>query len=356
MRLSSSRFALLPALWLLGCGPDPTPVPQPAAQLDPPPQGQGFQLKTGTFQVPVGSEKQDCFFFRMSELAETGGLEPDAPVYVHRVQIDQTEGSHHMNVFRVRTIVELDPANGLVQEGTNGQGECFDSPNWADWPLVANSQLDGNLDWTFPEGVANEFQPDEWLMLQTHYVNVTTQVTPSGEGNVRVNFWTMPKEEVKEQLGTLFATKQSIRVCKSNPTPSFDGTCQFGSSSPVNIIGANAHFHSRGKQFDMFSWDGTSIDPPASSARFYQSMTWDEPPMMVSPELHAVVPPGGGVWYSCGYQWQMPPQSLGCQGLDALDAQKADDCCYTFGPLVEAYEHCNIFVYYYPKSDNINCF
>ena len=48
--------------------------------------------------------------------------------------------------------------------------------------------------------------------------------------------------------------------------------------------------------------------------------------------------------------------SLGCDGLNALDKQGANDCCYTFGPIVEANEHCNIFVYYYPKSDNINCF
>jgi len=32
------------------------------------------------------------------------------------------------------------------------------------------------------------------------------------------------------------------------------------------------------------------------------------------------------------------------------------DCCYTFGPIVEKNEHCNAFVYYYPKQDNVNCF
>lgn len=351
------RIAMLvPVFALWGCGGDPTPTPEPAAQLEPPPQGEGFQLKTGTFEVPAGTEKQDCYFFRVRDLATDGGLGLTNPVYVHRVQIDQEDGSHHMNVFRVRTIVGLDPANGLVQEGTNGVGECFKSPNWADWPLVANSQIDGKLDWTFPEGVANEFEPDEWLMLQTHYVNATTQGTPSGEGNVRVNFWTMPKEKVTDQLGTLFATKQSIRVCKSNPAPSFDGTCQFGSKTAVNIIGANAHFHSRGKQFDMYSWDGKSVDPPPTADRFYHSNVWDEPPMLISPELNTVVPPNGGVWYTCSYQWHMPDASVGCGGLDALDEQGANDCCYTFGPQVEANEHCNIFVYYYPKSDNINCF
>jgi hypothetical protein len=356
MRIHRSILVLAAASLLIGCSDDPTPVPDQATQLDPPPAGEGFQLKTGTFEVPAGVEKQDCYFFRVSELAGAAGLDPSAPVYVNRVQIDQADGSHHMNVFRVRTTLGLDPNNGVVQEGENGVGECFKSPNWADWPLVANSQVDGKLDWTFPEGVANEFAPDEWLMLQTHYVNASTQDTPSGEGNVRVNFWTIPKETVTAQVGTLFATKQSIRVCKSNPTPSFDGTCQFKSQTPVNIIGANGHFHSRGKQFDMFAWDGMSIEPPPVSDRFYASNTWDEPPMLTSPQLNTLVPPGGGVWYTCGYQWQMPTEKLGCDGLDALDNQGANDCCYTFGPQVDANEHCNIFVYYYPKADDINCF
>jgi hypothetical protein len=338
-------------------GTDPvTPTPTPdEAQIDPPPAGQGFQMSTKIFEVPAGVEKQDCYFYKVSDLAKANGLDPTQPLYVHRVQISQRKGSHHMNVFRVRSIVGLDPANGAVQEGSNGVGECFKSANWADWPLVANSQLDGQQDWTYPDGVGNQFQPDEWLMLQTHYVNANSQGTPSGEGEVHVNFWTMPKEDVKAELGTLFATKQSIRVCASNPSPSFDGTCQFGSDKPVQIIGANGHFHSRGKQFDMYSWDGKSVDTPPESDHFYKSTAWDEPPMLISPELDRAVPAGGGVWFTCSYEWQMPDPSVGCDGLNAIDKEGADDCCYTFGPKVEQNEHCNIFVYYYPKADDIFC-
>ncbi|WP_284720726.1 hypothetical protein [Polyangium sorediatum] len=360
--MSAFRSLVLLALaapLFFACSSEPNPPPTPEADpahIDPPPQGQGFQIETNLFEVPAGVEKQDCYFFKVRDLAAANGLDPESPVYVNRVQIAQKDGSHHMNVFRVRSIVGLDPAKGAVQEGTDNVGECFKSANWADWPLVANSQIDGKLDWSFPEGVANEFMPDEWLMLQTHYVNASTQGTPSGEGKVNVNFWTIPKEKVTAQLGTLFATKQSIRVCASNPTPSFDGSCQFKSDKPVHIIGANGHFHSRGKQFDMFAWDGVSGEQPPMDKRFYSSQAWDEPPMLTSPELDLEVPANSGVFYTCSYQWQMPEASLGCDGLNALDKQGANDCCYTFGPIVEANEHCNIFVYYYPKADDINCF
>ena len=329
------------------------------AHLDPPPTGQGFQFGTPEFTVPSGVEEQDCYFFQVKDLATSGGLDPTQPVNLHHIQVAQRVGSHHMNIFLVKTIVNLDPAKGTVQKGQNGMGQCFVSSNWADWPLVANSQQEGDVDWTYPDGVANVFQPTDWLMLQTHYVNAATQQTPV-PAKVTVDFWTLPAAQVTAQLGTIFATKQSIRICESNPTPTFSGSCQINSPNPVTIIGANGHFHSRGTQFDMYTWDGTSTTTPPASQQFYQSLQWNEPPMLHSPQLTRTVPAMGGVWYTCSYQWQEPPTSIGCTGLDAFDMAKyptdTPDCCYDFGPQVDKNEHCNAFVYYYPKQDNVNCF
>lgn len=345
---------------VIGCSDDPTPAPADPAQLDPPPAGQGFQITTDAIQVAPGDEVQNCYFFKVRDLALAAGMADEA-VNLHRVQIAQTVGSHHMNVFLVKTRVGLDPDKGAVQTGLNGMGECFKSPNWADWPLLANSQIDGKLDWTFPDGVANVIGADEWIMLQSHYVNAATQKVED-IGNVRVNFWSIPKDQVKAEMGTVFATKQSIRVCQSNPTPSYSGSCTFNSPDPVHIIGANGHFHSRGSRFDMYAWDGMTADVPPDADRFYRSEAWDDPPMKISPELDLTVPAQAGVFYTCDYNWRQPEAAVGCKGLDDFDKTKymtpdADlDCCYTFGPIVEKNEHCNIFVYYYPKQDNVNCF
>mgnify|MGYP001287878174 FL=1 len=352
-RIVATAVALPVALLTLaGCPGDPdTRVPPDPSTLQAPLKGQGFQFRTPLFQVAAGEEVQDCYFFKVGDLAKQGGLPENEPVNLHRIQMVQRAGSHHMNLFRVRTIKGLDPNAGPVSRGLNGQGECFKSPNWSDWPLIANTQTDGEVDWTFPEGVANVFQPDEWIMLQTHYVNASSQKTPD-DAEVAVNWYTIPKEKVVHQMGTLFATKQSIRVCKSNPTPEFSGTCQFKNmSQPVNIIGANGHFHGRGKSFEMFAWDGTSIAKPPESARFYKSESWDEPPMLRSPELDLEVKPGSGVFFTCSYQWQPPPDEIGgCKALDDADVSAEKDCCYTFGPIVEKNEHCNIFVYYWPQQ------
>lgn len=352
-RLLVATFAAIPMMAVLAGCPAPFEDGDPAtndpSSLRAPLRGEGFQFRTGLFSVAPGDEVQDCYFYKLSELAKLGGLPENEPINMHRVRMVQREGSHHMNIFRVRTVTGLGPDGGRVQRGKNGQGECFKSPNWADWPLVANTQQDGAVDWTFPEGVANVFQPNEWIMLQTHYVNASSQKTPD-TAEVAVNFYTMKKEDVKHELGTLFATKQSIRVCRNNPTPSFSGTCQFNGNDPVNIIGANGHFHSRGRQFEMYTWDGTSIAQPPDSARFYQSKQWDDPPMLRSPELNLPVQPKSGVFFTCGYQWTPPADTVGCQGLDAVDKSPDKDCCYTFGPIVEKNEHCNVFVYYWPKQ------
>lgn len=366
MKTPRTLLALL-ALTAIGCtatppnpNPDPTPDPtQDPSYLPSVPQGLGFQFQTNETQVDQGVEEQDCYFFKVGDLAVANGLPAGSDFNLHRVQIAQRPGSHHMNIFRVRTIVGLDPAKGIFQPNSGGTGPCFNSSNWADWPLLANTQQEGTIDWEYPEGVANVLQSDEWLMLQTHYVNATTQKTPTDYGRVTVNFWAIPTEQVKYQIGTIFATKQSIRVCTKNPTPTFEGTCQINSPTPVQIIGANGHFHSRGREFGIYAWDGQSLERPDESQRFYTSTAWDDPPMLHSPDLNLTVPAYAGIWYTCSYEWT--PPAVGCQALDNFDKTKYGtpdrllDCCYTFGPQVDQNEHCNAFVYYYPKQDDVNC-
>jgi hypothetical protein len=372
MRFSS----IAPALALCGavaavssaCGSSDTTTNPFAVELPPPPPGQGFQMATNDISVASGTEEQDCYFYKVSDLLKGAGMDPTKPLNLHHVQVSQRDGSHHMNIFRVRTIVNLDPAKGAIQTGTNGQGECFKSGNWSDWPLIANSQKGGALDWTFPDGVYNPLQPDEWLMLQTHWVNASTQTTPTAYGRVKVNFWDIPAGMTPtDKMGTLFATKQSIRICQSNPTPEFESSCQIKAADPtkpIHIIGANGHFHSRGRTFDMYTWDGTSTTTPDASSMFYSSTDWAEPKMLTSVSqpnpLDVTVQANGGVWYSCSYQWEPPDPTIGCDGLNAADQIKypalTPDCCYDFGPIVEKNEHCNAFVYYYPASDNVTCF
>jgi hypothetical protein len=321
------RLAFLALLMAMGCGGTPT-----MQLLAPPPAGQGFQFAVPKFDVPAGDEIQSCYFF-----AVPGATGSD--VWVDRFTIAATAGTHHVNVFRVKTIVGLGGKPGDVVVGTNGSGPCFKSSNWADWPLVVNSQDGGtSVDWQLPAGVGQKFAGGELLMLQIHYVNATTQKTPAAAEGA-TNFY-FPSAPPAQELGTIFATNQNIRVCPGDTNRSFETHC----STPLTgatIVAANGHFHSRGVEFTMNVTDSMGNDMLATP--FYTSKTWDEPPMARG--LDVKVPTGGGVSWTCTYS-----ADAGSCG------NPADSCCFTFGGKVETQEHCNAFIYYYPKIQDYSCF
>ncbi len=319
---------------------------------------QGFSLRVPQFEVAPGRESQNCYFVKVPDLG--GG-----DVLIDEIKTAINPGSHHMNVFRVKTIVGLDPAAGrpirmgdydaTVIEGSDDYktSPCWDSANWADWPLVANSQHatagDPYTDWKLPTDVVIRLPPGEMLMVQTHYVNSTDQPSKYG-GKVGINFYKHHGSAPTMDLGTLFATQQSIRVCQSRPDVTYSGTCKFPNNATVTITAANGHFHKRGREFDMYAWDGQSESTPPDAARFYRSDSWSDPPM--AQDLAVSPPTNGGVWWSCSYEWQPPTNSVTCDDVNAKDPEHANDCCYTFGGNTDIGEHCNVFLYYYPRVDS----
>ncbi|HWA78252.1 MAG TPA: hypothetical protein VG937_38215 [Polyangiaceae bacterium] len=314
---------------------------------------QGYSLRIPEFVVPSGREAQNCYFVRLPD------LDDGQDVWVNRISLRMNSGSHHMNVFRVKTIVGLVPEagepiglgdySGTVVYGSDDHqnNPCWASANWADWPLVTNTEVPDPPDWQLPEGVATRFSPGEMLMVQTHYVNTSIQPTPSGQGRVAINFHRTPTAPGLQELGTLFATQQSIRVCQSYPTPTFSGTCRFPHA--VTIAAANGHFHSRGREFQMFAWDGQTTNHPSQADRFYDSKSWSNPPMTTG--LATSVAEGGGIWWDCAYRWTAPVV-YSCDEVNTKDPEQQGDCCYTFGGNTDVGEHCNAFVYYYPKLEN----
>jgi hypothetical protein len=170
-------------------------------------------------------------------------------------------------------------------------------------------------------------------------VNATTQTTPL-QAKVLVNFHTLDATAVKAEVGTAFATNQSIRVCPGDTGKYFETTCKLSTTDSITIIGANSHFHARGTKFTISVMDPQSASSPAP---FYTSTTWHDPPMEWA--LDVPVPVGGGFRYRCEYA--APADSCG---------NPDDSCCYTFGGKVETQEHCNAFVYFWPKTRDVGCF
>ncbi|HEY0254357.1 MAG TPA: hypothetical protein VGC41_22675, partial [Kofleriaceae bacterium] len=340
------------AFLALGCGQDSGGLDAGFTEwsLDDLTPDQGFSLRVPPFDVAAGQEVQNCYFVKVPDINHGG------PVTLNAFKSAGNPGSHHLSVFRVKTIVKLDPSAGVPVDLGHGDvsypatlveghadyatNPCWDTANWADWPLVFNSQdssaTNPYFEWKLPTNVAILLQPGEMLMVQSHYVNSTDQATPYG-ARVGINFLKDVVDPSPTELGTLFATQQHIRICKSNPDVSFSGTCHLPAGS--TITAANGHFHKRGVEFDVFTWDGITTQPPPAT-KFYTSLDWNSPPMTTGLELP--VSSGGGVFWTCSYHWT-PPQYSTCDEINAKDPEKQNDCCYTFGGNTDIGEHCNVF-------------
>ncbi|MBI2896039.1 MAG: hypothetical protein HYY06_20945 [Deltaproteobacteria bacterium] len=293
----------------LVCGLDGCSDAEPE-RVDLPAPRTGFQLGTGSFDVPAGSELQDCYYFRVPEATN-----------VNRFEIAQAGGTHHMNMFRVSEPSSFD--DGEVQRG------CWDSLPFQDWGLIVNSQVSsgarggGVVEWQLPEGVAVRLTEGELIMIQTHYVNGETQETSSGLGEVVINFHGIPDREVTAEMGSMFANNRNLYL-KSGEDASYTSVCRVPDA--IQLLALSGHFHSRGSEFTVAVAD----DQGRAGDVLYESTAWDDPPFQTLGESGVAIPAGGGLSYTCSFH-------------------NGEDYDIVFGPHVEFEEHCNLFAFYTPK-------
>lgn len=299
-------LALLFTLPLAGACGSTNDTPTPTVGLAPP--SHGMQLKVAPFKVPRGTEIQHCYYFK---------LPSDVDVEVVRFEIAYRTGSHHMNLFRT------------LKDYPDHDEECFKpmdftsptNPNGVD--LILGSQKE-TMDWKMPDGVGFKLKAKTQLILQTHYVNASTQAGETGE--VWVNLHTAKDpSSIKQHVGTMFANNMQINI-PAKQAASFTTGCSM--PHDVNFIAATGHFHSRGKRFTVAA---CPVDMRTAESPFYRSQSWDEPPF-ITLDKPIAVKTGGGLEYTCEFE-------------------NETDKTIVFGPKVEENEHCNLFAYFYPWEE-----
>ncbi len=275
-----------------------------AALLAAPPAGEGVQLSIGPFAVPPGSEVQKNFFMK---------LPVDQDVAIARIQISYPTGSHHCNVFKS----DRHQAPDHVED-------TFDAVAYDLYDMFAAAQT-GNMDWRLPEGVVLRLKKRQQLIVQTHWVNATTQQTPGDQGQVKINFWFAKNAEKAQNLGMLFAINKNLDIDPKATTQErkFVDLKRLGHDQDVKILAMTGHFHSRGKKFEVNRLDGE-----AKGDALYSSDDWDEPP----------------------FKTYDPPLALraGERLLYTSTFVNDGDRVIKFGPHVETEEHSNLFMYFYP--------
>lgn len=298
---------------LLSCTRDTPTSPDPSlddVQLAPPPPGQGVQISVPPFEVKAGQEIQRNYYLT---------LPSDEDIYVTKIEFKYNEGSHHCNVFWTDSVRKAD--------GT--YDDTFLSVNYEIWNMFAASQKE-NFSWELPPGIAIKLKARSQLLIQTHYVNGGSQLTPNGRGKVLINLWTTPKDSVKNLVGLIFASntriiippKDSLQVRKFVKKIPYD----------INILAMTGHFHSRGKNF----W-ATHFE--FNSREIYRNTTWNEPPIKIYkgpeyPETGYLLPRNHQIVYYTDYY-------------------NAGNDTVKMGPHVINEEHSNLFVFFWPAPPDL---
>ncbi len=279
------------------------------------PEAPGFQIHAGPIDVPVGEEAQLCYYL---------DVPTDTDVDVTALEFVYTKGSHHVNVFRTEDPTYMQPDGTVVEE-------CWDALDFERVSLVANSQLE-SLQWTLPDDTYIPLGPSSQFIVQVHYVNVEAggQTTPSGKGEVYINFEAEAHGQRANMLGSLFANNRSISL-PPHEASSFTASCMLPSGT--NVIALSGHFHSRGTQFLIKRFTGaTDTDDAVVGAEIYASTAWDEPPFLTYDPGDVALGENEGLAYTC-------------------DFFNDTDETIVFGAHVETDEHCNMFGYYFPAAE-----
>lgn len=259
----------------------------------------GMQMVVGPVAVPSGDEVTTCSYFKNPSPKDMA---------VNRFRVEVQGGSHHIHLYR-----PTDP--GATFEDKHET--CNFALNFDEWQLIVASQ-NLVLDWKLPRGVAFMFRAGEQLLAQTHFVDNGLLATPE-PGWATFNVYAMNKKKVKYFAGAFFGQDRDV-VVPPRSTAYATTRCVF--PRPVKLLALTGHYHFRGAEFTVNSWDGQT-----TGQELYRFVGYSEPIFeRYGGKFQPEVP---GLEWTCRYE-------------------NDTDEAFAFGPFTDRNEHCNLFGFYYP--------
>jgi len=227
----------------------------------------GFQLHLKPFNVPANFERE---FFMYKNLNNT------RPVYVNRVQIEMSPGSHHFIGYLLDSSRPFFPfAKGLFVPDklrdlhlSNGEDDPLVLATMTFHDFFAGTQTP-RLDYTFPEGVALKLPANTGIDLNTHYINRTDK--PS-TGEVYMNLHTVEKSAVKHEAKIINMNNTKIDLPPGRETTV---TADFRAPETMNIFQLFSHSHEKTIEFRVEIAGGKR-----DGELLYISYDWEHPPVM----------------------------------------------------------------------------
>ena len=208
-----------------------------------------------------------------------------------------------------------------------------------------------------PTNVGYKFTPGEILMLQIalrerHHAD---DARPrQGDRQLQPDDRHHQRPGARHRCSPPSRSSRSARTTRRRASPA---SATSTPTTPITIVAANGHFHSRGTDFTICHLGRHLAPTPARRPQFYESTTWNEPPMMTG--LNVAVPAARCERHEGlrrrHLDLQLPVGAVAGVRRRLLVPQAAQDdradrpAATTSAASSRPREHCNAFVYYYPK-------
>jgi len=262
--------------------------------------------------IAPGSEAQVCRVVQMP--LDRGDLA------VPSAESHFTKGSHHFLAYRTSLTSMPDGGSDLF--------DCFDAnPSYIAGSYFESQQPD--MTHTLPDGIAQVFKPGEIVLLQTHYLNTTSDPI---DAKIRFTLHTMDPAKVEHEAGTILFSNFGVMIPPHSKVTQTD-TCPVSSTADMNLLLLWSHMHSRAVHFVA-----TTDDPGASGAPLYETDQWSEPqPRAFDGDDATTVHIGSHITFACDYD-------------------NATDSTFVYGPSAAKNEMCILHGMYWPRVDPITEF
>lgn len=239
---------------------DITPQPEKFEPLTPPAAGEGLQLKLGPFTVAPNFERE---FFVYKPIGNA------TDIYVNRVEIKMRLNSHHFLLYDFDDNIAPSalPPLDIVRDirYANGTPNYFNMLPMAYHVYVLGAQTPYS-DISLPAGVALRLPANKALDFNSHYVNKgPVEIT----GEVHVNLFTMPKEDVQHEALTLNLGNTNFNLPAKQRTTI---TKTYLMSKKTYIVSLTSHTHQLGEKFVIKIKNG-----PRDGEIVYTSTDWHHP-------------------------------------------------------------------------------
>ena len=281
--------------------PEETFLPPP-----PPPTGQGYQIHLPPYKIEPGTERE---VFYATQIKDENGNPIEDDIFINGYEIFYPTGSHHFILYRLTDAaisegildtgitpgIGVDPTN-VFRELDPGDPQALGNLGTHRF-FVAGTQTD-DFSFKFPEGVALRLPGNTMFDLNSHYINLLGTETLIGE--VYINLYTIPPEEVKHEAIEIFVSNTNInvppgltRIAKMDWY--IEDELQRRNVPPdavVNIMMLTSHMHRHGELFE--------ITQMSTDELLHRSVAYDDAPItFYDPPL--VLDASDGLSFMCAH-------------------------------------------------------